>query len=145
MILQYFVVIPCNTYHKVMQHLPHYSNTLQTTSYNFTKTKTTKETCVGIVKAAAIHKKNPEQHFTDLKFLESQNELQHVFRHNGSPKSVECIRVDSGCDEAITREEVQFLWTQRHIERGTKMTFVTTRHSGGSNLNRVELQNGCET
>ena len=39
--------------------------------------------------------------------------------------------------------EVQFLWTEIHISTPTKVTFVTTRSSGDSFLNRVELQNGC--
>ena len=35
---------------------------LQTTSYNFTGTKTTKEKCAGVVKAAKVFPKNPTQH-----------------------------------------------------------------------------------
>ena len=42
---------------------------LQTTSYNFTQTKSTDEICVGVVKANPIHQKNPAQHFSDLGFL----------------------------------------------------------------------------
>lgn len=39
--------------------------------------------------------------------------------------------------------EAQFLWTERHVASGKTCTIVTTRHSGGSYLNTVELQNGC--
>ena len=40
-------------------------------------------------------------------------------------------------------EEVQFVWTARHLFRPTLATLVTARNSGSSFLNRVELQNGC--
>ena len=56
-----------------------YSATLQTTSYNFTATNTSPETCVGIVKAVPLHAKNPCQHSAYLKMLESKEELEHVF------------------------------------------------------------------
>ena len=36
-----------------------YPSILQTTSYNFTKTKKTSEVCVGVVKAPPVHSKNP--------------------------------------------------------------------------------------
>ena len=38
---------------------------------------------------------------------------------------------------------MQFMWTERHVQRPTFVTLVTTRCSGDSFLNRVELQNGC--
>lgn len=38
---------------------------------------------------------------------------------------------------------MQFWWTKRHLERPNHVTLVTTRNSGSSFLNRVELQNGC--
>ena len=38
-------------------------------------------------------------------------------------------------------EEVQFYWTERHLSK--VCTIVSTRHSGGSYLNKVELLNGC--
>ena len=44
-----------------------YPSTIQTTSYNFTGTKTTKEICVGVVKATAVFPKNPTQHAADFK------------------------------------------------------------------------------
>ena len=64
--------------------------------------------------------------------------------NTGKSKRIECIRVDSGHDEAPCFEEVQCFWTKRHFERPTHVQLVTSRHSGGSNLNCVELQNGCE-
>ena len=44
-----------------------YPSLLQTTSYNFTKTDTTAEVCVGVVKAC----KNAAQHYSDLTMLPS--------------------------------------------------------------------------
>ena len=35
------------------------------------------------------------------------------------------------------------MWTERHLEMGKQCTMVTSRFSGGSYLNRVELLNGC--
>ena len=65
------------------------------------------------------------------------------FWSNGSVKAIECIRVDGSCDEGPSHEEVRFWWTARHLQRGNVVTLVTTRASGSSYLNRVELQNGC--
>ena len=120
-------------------------STLQTTSYNFSKTTTTGEVCVGVVKAAKVHQKNPAQHIADLSMLESKDDLKPVFINplTGLPKSVECVRVDGATDEGPAHDEVQFWWTQRHIQKGRLVTLVTTRSSGSSYLNRVELQNGC--
>ena len=56
-----------------------YPSLLQTTSYNFTGTKTTSEVCVGIVKASGVYLKNPAQHAADIDFLQKQPELQPVF------------------------------------------------------------------
>ena len=54
-----------------------------------------------------------------------------------------CIRVDGASDEGPSHHEVQFLWTEQHLVSGSYATVVTCRNSGGSYLNRVELQNGC--
>ena len=118
---------------------------LQTTSYNFTHTSTTDEICVGVVKAARLHQKNPTQHMADLCMLESKPELSLAFINplSGAHKQIECIRVDGATDEGPNHEEVQFLWTQHHIAKEKIVTLVTTRSSGSSFLNRVELQNGC--
>lgn len=51
--------------------------------------------------------------------------------------------MDGGADEAPSHAEVQFMWTERHLSKATECLLVTTRHSGGSYLNRVELLNGC--
>ena len=117
-----------------------YKSILQTTSYNFTKTNTTAEVCAGVVKATGVYPKNPTQHMCDLEMLEKVPEIQPVFE---PLKSIECIRVDGAGDEGPSHEEVQFLWTERHLKKGSIATLVTTRSSGSSYLNRVELQNGC--
>ena len=48
-------------------------------SYDFSQTDTTPESCVGVVKAIPLHKKNPTQHISDLWMLSKLPELQHVF------------------------------------------------------------------
>ncbi|CAB4038298.1 Chromatin modification-related YNG2, partial [Paramuricea clavata] len=62
---------------------------------------------------------------------------------NGEYKEIECVRVDGATDEGRSHAEVQFIWCERHVNRKTKVTLVTTRCIGDSYLNRVELQNGC--
>ena len=118
---------------------------LQTTSYNFTETKTTVEKCVGVVKAPKIHEKNPSQHAADLNMLCTMDELQSAFinMETNKPKEVDCIRVDGAGDEGPSHVEVQFHWTRYHIMQQKVATLVTTRSSGSSYLNKVELQNGC--
>ena len=122
-----------------------YPSVLQTTSYNFSSTDTTIEDCVGVVKASGTYPKNPAQHACDLEMLDSKEELKHVFKNMEmeSPKQIECIRVDGASDEGPGHEEVQYWWTLRHIEKKKLALLVTTRSSGSSYLNRVELQNGC--
>lgn len=61
--------------------------------------------------------------------------------NSDNPKDIECIQVDGAGDEGPSHLEVQFLWTERHLCKPTKITMVTTRCSGDSFLNRVELQN----
>ena len=119
-----------------------YKAVLQTMSYNFTKTETTAEICAGIVKATGVYPKNPTQHMCDRDMLETTPEIQPAFVNSltGERKLIECIRVDGAGDERPLHEEVQFLWTSRHLD---KATLVTTCSSGSSYLNRVELQNGC--
>ena len=122
-----------------------YPSTLQTTSYNFSSTKTTGELCAGVVKAQAIYSKNPAQHYADLKMISTISELQPAFLnpHANVPKLIECIRVDGAGDEGPAHEEVMFWWTLRHLENGNLVTMLSSRSSGSSYLNRVELQNGC--
>ena len=118
---------------------------LQTTSYNFTQSDTTSEVCVGVVKAVPIHKKNPTQHFTDLMMLCDKDDLHMVFKNplTGLNKEIDCIRVDGATDEGPGHELVQYWWTEWHFRQQKVVTLVTTRSSGSSYLNRVELQNGC--
>ena len=117
---------------------------LQTTSYNFTGTKTTKEMCAGIVKASKVFPKNPAQHYADLSMLSEQTEFLSVFNSvPGCPKQIECVRVDGATDEGPSHEEVKYWWAVRHLECKRLVTLVSSRSSGSSYLNRVELQNGC--
>ena len=122
-----------------------YPSLLQTTSYNFTRTNTTGEVCAGIVKGAGVYPKNAAQHAADLERLESEASVNAIFLNplTGQPKQIECIHVDGATDEGPSHLEIQFWWTLRHLERPTAITLVTTRSSGASYLNRVELQNGC--
>ena len=121
-----------------------YPSVLQTTSYSFFKTKSTAEVCVGVIKAVPLHKKNPAQHYSDLLLLSQIECLRPVFlRQTGQPKEVDCIRVDGATDEGPGHEVVQFWWTKWHINQAKIATLLTTRCSGSSYLNKVELQNGC--
>ena len=122
-----------------------YPSVLPTTCYNLSFTGTTQEICVGIVKAPKVHQKNPTQHAADLEILEDKEELSPAFTNptTGLRKSIDCIRVDGAMDEGPSHEEVQYWWTKRHLMREKVVTIVTTRSSGSSYLNRVELQNGC--
>ena len=110
---------------------------LQITNYNFPATSHHPETCVGVVKASHVHQKSPSQHMADLTMLEKMGELSHLFRN----KLVEYVRVDGASDEGPSHLEVQFLWTERHYKKGSLVTMITSRCSGDSRLNRVELQN----
>ena len=122
-----------------------YPSTLQTTSYNFSKTSTTPELCAGVVKAAGLFSKNPAQHSSDIAMLEKSEQVGAAFVNpcTNVHKQIECVRVDGASDEGPTHEEVQFFWTLRHFNNQYFATVVTTRNSGCSYLNRVELQNGC--
>jgi len=122
-----------------------YPATLQTTSYNFVATETTGEICCGVVKAPGIHKKGAAQHFADLQMLEQKEVSRPAFINPATnmPKHIECVRVDGGFDEGPPHQEVQYWWTRRHIEAETVVTMITSRNSGASYRNRVELQNGC--
>ena len=51
--------------------------------------------------------------------------------------------MDGAGDEGPSHVEVQFYWTKHHIMQQKVAMLVTTRSSGSSYLNRVELQNGC--
>ena len=114
-----------------------YSSLLQTTSYLFMKSDTTEKACAGVVKPHFNFPKNATQHIIDLEMLESR--MPNYF----DDKPIECIRVDGATDEGPGHLEVQFLWTERHLLKQKVCTVVSSRHSGGSYLNEVELMNGC--
>lgn len=98
-----------------------------------------------MVKTPGTFPKNPAQHTADLEMLNSLDSFKHVFTDLSSkePKAIECIRVDGARDEGPGHEEVQYWWTLRHIQAKKFATLVTSKSSGSSYLNRVELQNGC--
>lgn len=125
--------------------LSRYPAQLQTMSYNFSKTRTTNDLCMGVVKASQLHEKNPSQYADDIAMVQALDFAKSAFCKENSedPKDIECIQVDGGADEGPSHLEVQFLWTERHLSRPTRITMVTSRCSGDSYLNRVELQNGC--
>ena len=122
-----------------------YPSVLQTTCYNFAGTETTNEVCAGVVKAKPLFPKNPAQHFADMMLLEENEDIKPAFLNptTGNRKEIECIRVDGGGDEGPVHEEVQYWWTKRHLVKATKAILISTRSSGLSFKNRVELQNGC--
>ncbi|CAB4038415.1 Chromatin modification-related YNG2 [Paramuricea clavata] len=129
-----------------VDYVNRYPSVLQTTSYNFPATETTGEVCVGVVKAQKLFPKNPAQHYADLTMVvEGKEEVKPAFINHttGKRKAVECIRVDGAGDEGLLHEEVQYWWTKQHFERGSRAMLVSTRNSGSSYRNRVELQNGC--
>ena len=122
-----------------------YPSSLQTTSYNFLSTGTTAEICAGIGKATPLHSKNPAQHFHDLNAIETYPDVQSAFFNclTGERKTKICVRVGGGHDEGPSHKEVQFWWTCYHLDKASQVLVLTTRDSGSSNKNRVELQNGC--
>jgi hypothetical protein len=81
----------------------------------------------------------------DLEMLEKTIHVRLVFYNvlTEKRKLIECVRVDGAGDEGPSHEEVQFVWTTRHLTGPTIATLITSRSSGSSYLNRVELQNGC--
>ena len=119
-----------------------YPSILRTTSYNFTATKTSKEKCAGVVKAAKVYPKNSAQHYADLEMLSTCTDLQSAFTNplTDKPKRIECVRVDGACDEGPSHVEVKFWWAARHLDHGKLVTLVSSRSSGCSYLNRVELK-----
>ena len=47
-----------------------YAAQFQVTSYNFSKTATSDENCVGVVKATGLHEKSPSEHAAELQLVE---------------------------------------------------------------------------
>ena len=122
-----------------------YPSKIQTTSYNFPNTETTGEICCGVVKAPILHEKNAAQHFVDTKMIQEKEMIKPAFVNpeTNQMKDFECVRVDGAGDEGPSHLEVLYWWTRRHLECKTTATLVTSRNSGASFRNRVELQNGC--
>ena len=111
---------------------------LLVTNYHFPESAQFPETCIGIVKGSMVHSKSPSQHMADLEMIEGMDKYRHLFNN----RDVEFVRVDGASDEGPSVLEVMFLWTERHYTRQRLVTMVTTRCSGDSFLNPVELVNG---
>ena len=77
--------------------------------------------------------------------LATKEELKPAFfnSQSGEFKEVEFIRVDGEHDEGPVHCETQYWLTVHHLKTKTAATMVTTRNSGASYRNCVELQNGC--
>ena len=85
-----------------------------------------------------VFPKNPFQHSVDLEMLELTPQFKPMFFNPSTDvrKPVECFRVDGASDEGPIHDDVQFLWTERHLFIAC---LVTVRNCGSSYLNRVEL------
>ena len=90
---------------------------LQTTSYNFPKTETTCDVCVGVVKATQLHEKSP-QHANDIVAVEECSISKPVFLQGDfdNPRDIECIQVDGAGDEGPSHQEVQFVDRTSFVE-----------------------------
>ena len=94
-----------------------YPSVLQTSSYNFPRTRTTPEICAGVVKAVPLHQKNPAQHASDFSMLMRREELASAFyKENGEVKNILCVRVDGASDEGPSHDEVQFFLGLRSLK-----------------------------
>lgn len=82
--------------------------------------------CIGVVKVSELHEKIPTQHGADLTVLEGLGVAKQAFFKEGGqePKEIECIRVNGRSDEGPSHVEVQFIWTERHVTKPTKITLV---------------------
>ena len=107
-------------------------------NYHFPATQLYPDTCIGVVKGSLVHVKSPSQHMADLEMIEKKQQYKYLFEN----RPVEYVRVDGASDEGPSILEVMFLWTERHYNRQREVTMVTTRCSGDSYLNPVELVNG---
>lgn len=58
-------------------------------------------------------------------------------------KEFDCICCDGVYDENLVGLEIQFMWIERYMVFSKICIIVIICYSGGSYLNRVELQNGC--
>ena len=81
-----------------------------------------------MVKASGLHEKSPSKHSADLSVVETMDVIASAFPNTKKKaKEFECIRVDGATDEGPSHAEVQFLWCERHVNKKTKVTLVTTR------------------
>ena len=120
-------------------YISKYRSYLQVTSCLFMEAENTGRVAVGIVKAPSVlHEKTATQHLADLYMLRENPKLDVCFED----KEIDCIRVDGGSEEGPAHLEVQFRWTEWHLKEEKEVTLVTTRNSGASCFNLVELQNG---
>ena len=54
------------------------------------------------------------------------------------------LEVDGATDEGTIHDEVQFLHTERHLAKRTRVSVITERTAGDSFLNDAEQQNGWQ-
>lgn len=89
--------------------------------------------------------KNPDQHACDIEMLEQTPQIGPKFVNpfTKQRKPIKCVRVDGGFDDGPSHEEVHYLWTVCHLEKGYVTTLISACNSGTSYLNCVEPQNGC--
>ncbi|XP_041459979.1 uncharacterized protein LOC121411367 [Lytechinus variegatus] len=117
-----------------------YKSVLQTSMHLIVETENTAQKVLGVVKAHQLYPKDPSQHMADLYMMAKMDEFATDMH-----KPIDCIRVDGASDEGPTHLEVQFLWTEWHLNMAKYCTLLTARYAGGSYLNPVELMNGCLT
>ena len=129
----------CDILTTYTDYIKRYPSTLQTTSYNFTKTNTTRELCAGVVKAVPIFPKSSAQHAADLKMFQLQPNLPLFI-----PR-LEIIRRFSvfmlmvlQMRGHLTKRSSWYWWCLEHLQMERLATLVTAC-SGSSHLNRVEL------
>ena len=119
---------------------------LQLYSYNHNKG----EMC-RICKGSESVSEKPTTALTSKCFVRPQNSNQlsqtnpssgHTKKLNAFVSMVQVMDEEPGHDEP-GHDEVRFWWAARHLSHGKLATLVSSRSSGSSYLNKVELQNGC--
>ena len=112
------------------------------------------ERCLALTKAVKLLPSTPSQHYADFYMLQERartdDELQPIFfTSSGDVKPKVQLEVDGGSDENPTGRETRFL--QAELLMGGPMldqnqrraqVGASTRHAGGSALNKVERLNG---
>ena len=86
------------------------------------------------LKLQVFIQKNPSQHSADLDMLEEEPTIKSMFINpaNNERILIECISVDGAANEGPIHNEVQFIWTERHLKKSTIACLVTNRNSGSS-------------